>query len=364
MGSICSTPKTPEEKQAVARDKDIQLQHKNDVMTEQNKIKLLLLGAGESGKSAIFKQIKVLYGEKPSHEQLTLMKQVIHSNVMEAMKAICEAAIVLHLEDQISAKNEWRIMLDVDQKYALTFPVDNTSRTAGDIIKVLWADPGIRKVWDQRSKYQVVDSHSKFLDEIDRLKAHDFMPTIQDSVLARIRTTGIVAEHFVIEDNTFALYDVGGQRNERKKWIHVFDNVTSVIFVAALSEYDQTLFEDNSKNRMVEALELFEWICNHKLFQKKAMILFLNKMDLFQEKIAQFPISSLELWQDYKGGSDFTSAWQYFYALFHAAGTKSNPSKDIYTHITCATDPTNVQHVFMACKDVILKANLADSGLI
>jgi hypothetical protein len=31
----------------------------------------------------------------------------------------------------------------------------------------------------------------------------------------------------------------GGQRNERRKWIHCFENVTAVIFVAALSEYDQ-----------------------------------------------------------------------------------------------------------------------------
>jgi hypothetical protein len=55
-----------------------------------------------------------------------------------------------------------------------------------------------------------------------------------------------------------------GQRNERKKWIHCFENVTAVIFVAALSEYDQKLFEMESVNRMVEALDLFEDICNNE----------------------------------------------------------------------------------------------------
>ena len=54
------------------------------------------------------------------------------------------------------------------------------------------------------------------------------------------------------------MYDVGGQRNERRKWIHCFEDVTAVIFVAAISEYDQKLFEDGATNRMVEALELFE----------------------------------------------------------------------------------------------------------
>ncbi len=75
-----------------------------------------------------------------------------------------------------------------------------------------------------------------------------------------MRTTGIVETSFLIDGNTFKMYDVGGQRNERKKWIHCFENVTAVLFVGAISEYDQKLFEDESQNRMVEALSLFEEI--------------------------------------------------------------------------------------------------------
>jgi hypothetical protein len=60
------------------------------------------------------------------------------------------------------------------------------------------------------------------------------------------------------------MYDVGGQRNERKKWIHCFDDVTAVIFVASLSEYDQVLYEDHTVNRMDEAVTLFADIANSK----------------------------------------------------------------------------------------------------
>merc|ERR1711916_159161 len=79
-------------------------------------------------------------------------------------------------------------------------------------------------------------------------------------------------------------------RNERKKWIHCFDQVTAVIFVAAISEYDQVLYEDNSMGRMDEAVLLFDEICNSKFFKQTSMILFLNKRDLFREKLLKVPI--------------------------------------------------------------------------
>ena len=51
------------------------------------------------------------------------------------------------------------------------------------------------------------------------------------------------------------MFDVGGQRSERKKWIHCFEGVTAIIFIVAMSEYDLTLAEDQemvsqSQNRL------------------------------------------------------------------------------------------------------------------
>ena len=58
-------------------------------------------------------------------------------------------------------------------------------------------------------------------------------------LLCKTRTVGIVRTKLMIDNNEFHIFDVGGQRNERRKWIHCFDEVTAVIFVAALSEFDQ-----------------------------------------------------------------------------------------------------------------------------
>merc|ERR1719290_139789 len=81
------------------------------------------------------------------------------------------------------------------------------------------------------------------LDDLDRLGAKDYQPTEQDILRTRVKTTGIVEVHFSFKNLNFKLFDVGGQRSERKKWIHCFEDVTAIIFCVAMSEYDQVLHE-------------------------------------------------------------------------------------------------------------------------
>jgi len=108
---------------------------------------------------------------------------------------------------------------------------------------------------------------------------------------ARLRTTGIVEKEFQIHGALFKFLDVGGQRNERRKWIHCFEGVTAVIFVTAISEYDQLVYEEEKENRVQEAIRVFDDVCNAKHFKETAMIMFLNKYDLFQKKIETVPIT-------------------------------------------------------------------------
>lgn len=83
----------------------------------------------------------------------------------------------------------------------------------------------------------------------------------------------------------FWMYDVGGQRGERKKWIQVFDGIEAILFLIAASDFDQTLREDNEKNRLEEAFQLFEDICHSRFVRNAGLIVFLNKQDLLKRKI-------------------------------------------------------------------------------
>jgi len=158
------------------------------------------------------------------------------------------------------------------------------------------------------------------------------------------------------------MFDVGGQRNERKKWIHCFEHVTAVLFVGVLSEYDLVLFEDPTMNRMQETLSLFDDICNSPWFTKTSMILFLNKRDLFKDKIGRVPLSVCPVLAEYAGPNTYDAGIEYIESKFKQKNR--NPNKVIYTHVTCATDTNNVTVVFHAVKDIIIRTSLGEAGLV
>eukprot|EP00020_Sapocribrum_chincoteaguense_P000112 CAMPEP_0170749114 /NCGR_PEP_ID=MMETSP0437-20130122/10225_1 /TAXON_ID=0 /ORGANISM="Sexangularia sp." /LENGTH=640 /DNA_ID=CAMNT_0011088021 /DNA_START=208 /DNA_END=2130 /DNA_ORIENTATION=- len=135
-----------------------------------------------------------------------------------------------------------------------------------------------------------------------------------------------------------------------------FQDVTACIFCVALSEYDLKLYEDDKTNRMHESLKLFKEICNSKWFASTAMILFLNKRDLFEEKIKKTDLSVC--FPEYTGGNDAEAALTFITDKFLAQN--ENPRKPIYPHAVCATDTDNVQRVFDATQDVVLRRALED----
>lgn len=83
-----------------------------------------------------------------------------------------------------------------------------------------------------------------FCDDLERFWDKSYVPTDQDLLRSRLRTTGITETVFDLGQLTYRMFDVGGQRSERKKWIHCFENVNCLLFLVAISGYDQCLVED------------------------------------------------------------------------------------------------------------------------
>ncbi|KAJ3282851.1 guanine nucleotide-binding protein subunit alpha [Borealophlyctis nickersoniae] len=198
-----------------------------------------------------------------------------------------------------------------------------------------------------------------YMDDAARICARDYKPTDQDILRSRVMTTTITESKFTIQGMIFRIFDVGGQRSERKKWAPYFDDCNAIIFLAAISAYDQTCFEDNTTNRMVESMNLFDSICNHPLFKKTSMILFLNKIDLLKEKLQRSPIKNY--FPQYEGPNEFEPACEYFAHRFVALNR--TPEKKIYIHFTFATDTNQIKTVFSTVSAIILRGNLEASGI-
>ena len=143
--------------------------------------------------------------------------------------------------------------------------------------------------------------HSYF-DSIDRIAEPTFIPADQDILRSRLKTTGVAEFSFTAGTQLYRIIDVGGQRSERKKWMHHFDDVDMVLFLIALSEYDQALYEDGSVNRLQEALDLFNGICRSPWFSRTTVQLVFNKTDLFREKLKTSPLECY--FPDFQGKRD------------------------------------------------------------
>jgi len=228
--------------------------------------------------------------------------------------------------------------------------------------KALWADFGIQKAFENRSRFQLTDSAKYFFDKLNDIVVPGYIPSQQDVLRSRVRTTGIVENNFEIDWNKFKMFDVGGQRNERKKWIHCFENVTAVLFIGVLSEYDLVLYEDENMNRMEETLNLFDEICNSRWFRETSIILFLNKRDVFAEKIVKVPLKVCPVFSEYAGENTYEAGCELIETTFQAKNR--NPEKHIYSQLTCATDTSNVAAVFDAVKDIIIRRSLGEAGLV
>ncbi|EQK97639.1 hypothetical protein G6O67_004666 [Ophiocordyceps sinensis] len=335
------------------RSRDIDRVLRQDEKRMAKEVKLLLLGAGESGKSTILKQMKLIYSQGFNNHERLEWKLVIFSNIVQSFRTISEAMSEMGYQFDNSDNEKYMAHLLLEREVGLQ---ESLPRDYVEPIKALWQDSGVKAVIAKGNEYALHDNLAYFLDDVDRIWAHDFIPSNQDVLRSRLRTTGITETVFDLGQLTYRMFDVGGQRSERKKWIHCFENVNCLLFLVAISGYDQCLVEDKDGNQMNEALMLWESIANSHWFAKSAMILFLNKMDLFKEKLPHSPIGQ-HGFTDYHGPEDdWKAASKYFLDKFRALSR--NPEKDIYGHFTNATDTNLLKITMSSVQDMIIQRNL------
>uniref|UniRef100_A0AC34F5P9 Uncharacterized protein n=1 Tax=Panagrolaimus sp. ES5 TaxID=591445 RepID=A0AC34F5P9_9BILA len=250
-------------------------------------LRLLLLGAAESGKTTLLEQIRMLHKQNFTEYELIHRRAFIYNNIMHSMKAI-----ILNAQ-----KNQYSLL--TENEFRAKTIINNADECLGrlteeeyDAIINLWQDPGIQEAYTHRGEYNLNDSAKYFFDAMERINKPDFHPTPSDLIRAYVPTIGIQNIVFNAKKRTFQLLDIGGQKVDRRKWATMYDGIDAIFFCSAISEYDQSFEDDDDQSRLMDSLELLEQICNEPKFQNTPIFIFLNETDVLKEKLLTFPLEN------------------------------------------------------------------------
>jgi len=237
-----------------------------------------------------------------------------------------------------------------------------------DKVKILWKDQAIQRTWKAAPGFQLQMNHMDYLMEhLDRISKPDYIPSNEDVLRSRQRTTGEQTTSFLIEKTGWDLIDVGGQRPERLKWeaiITTKDSVNAIIFFGALDEFNMSSSEEAGKTKMEISIQVFREVLNSEAIRDRpsiTLLLFLNKIDLLTTKLENEEDKKVfkELCENWDGDT-VKSACECIKEKFTG---QYEGQAQIHTHYTCALNTGLMAAVFKAVRQTIFDHRLASSGV-
>ncbi|KAI9315443.1 guanine nucleotide binding protein, alpha subunit [Zopfochytrium polystomum] len=360
----------------------------------------------DAGKSTILKQLKLHAGADFSPSERDAGASALLRNLISTAKTLVHGMRLLGIpyggdggdddDAAVRAREAAAVVerFELDDRVAADGEREKVPTEVVDALQVLWADLGVQWCAKRGNEFGLPDSCEFLMTNYRSICSPTFTPTNHQLLHARQPTLGASETALVVSGRPVTVIDVGGQRRFRAKWAPFFDGVSAIIFVAALSSYDQVLGEDEEEgdgkraageaacekeegdervekgaraakqkdapvNRMKDSLSAFTQIANHPLLHHIPIILFLNKTDLFSRKIKTSPINAH--FPDYQGGPHLAAASQYFRFRFVASCT--DPNKPIVSHYTWATDTAQMKKILEDVTDAVLIRKMRDIGL-
>merc|ERR1712048_448054 len=215
--------------------------------------------------------------------------------------------------------------------------------------------------WEtRREQLQLPDGLKHLISRVHIVVQDDYIPTQDDVLHVRKRSTGIIESQFHIDGLEITVIDVGGQKNERRKWLHRFNSCSALLYVVSLSSFDQTMWEDCTVNRLQDSIDLFDRIINSDSFQNKDIVLFLNKKDLFKEKVKKINLKAAH--PSYNGRLyNYADGIKFITNEFISRNTNQN--RKIFTHLTSAINPNSIENAFGDILEILNKdVEAAEAG--
>ncbi|KAI9356729.1 guanine nucleotide binding protein, alpha subunit [Zopfochytrium polystomum] len=351
--------------EALKASKQIDREIQEEAARRKQTARVLILGTGDSGKSTVLKQLKLLYCSDFTSAERDVFAVRLRENLFNTVKLLIRSMDALGIPFGTAESSR----ADVERVKAAaavlaSFETPGTSAApiadnVVDALEVLWRDAGVQSCALRGNEFSLPDSCNFLMENAKEICSSSYTPNNEHILRVRVVTTAVSETKLTVKGVGMSFFDVGGQKRFRAKWAPFFDDVNAIIFVGSLGAYDQKLEEDSNLNRMEDSISAFGCICNHTLLKHIPVILFLNKTDIFSKKIKTSPIE--RHFPDYKDGPSTSAGAKYFLEKYMAA--RRNTNKEIITHFTWATDTQQTQKILVEVSDIILNQSLNAGGM-
>lgn len=380
----CSNPQ--QGKSALARSRSIDHQLDEERERRQKEAQLLVLGGSGSGKSTFIKQMRLKYGDGFPEGDRCYFKPFIFENITHALHRVLDhmismnidfvdgnmketvaefekkypriRALLLHTveEEEKKSEKESEGLCPARPRRLSNFYCHYEKPNIALMLKV-WHDPGLQECYRRLSDPDIDRwlsySEEYFLSNVHRITQQNYIPTIPDILHIRRATLGVQESIFTINNLSYRLIDVAGQKSQRKKWIHFFDGVSAVLFFTALSGFDEILEEEPTVNSMQDSLQTFSDVVNNQFLEKTDFIILFNKEDLFIRKLKFTQLS--RCFTEYTGNNTPDECLEFIQQKFLE---KKPTNKHVYMHVSCAINVDHMKKVLDNIFEMIVEINL------
>ncbi|KHN78631.1 Guanine nucleotide-binding proteinalpha-14 subunit [Toxocara canis] len=323
--------------------------------SERKLVKVLLLGATASGKSTFMKQMRIIYKDGYKRvEELQYFTDLITANIYWAFRQLVCGCVALSIDTTSIDELIVELMRRFGSYNVKETPGIRISRSTAQLLHAFWISEPVQKAYRKRYMFELIDSTNYFLNRLERISAPDFIADESDILHCRVPATATVGTSFrygdvnlsflnrlerisapdFIADESDILHcrvpatatvgtsfrygdvnlriiNIGGQKSQCRKWMHLFDDVRVVLFIVDLTAYARKCVDDKTRQELHGVLKQFREVARSNTLWRAFMLLFFNKADLFVELLDLVPLS--DCFPRYSGQKSQCRKWMHLF---------------------------------------------------
>ncbi len=331
------------------------------------KINVVLLGAGNCGKTTFIKQL--MYEFKGGFDASTSQGFVkdIQYNVLRCVGSVLQQGegeievdefhkkqveLVLGLFERFANKERWSVEVLMLQDHL------NENKEALDALIAVAKMKTLRGYVD---KYLAKEPEVLFLEDVDKIFGDDYAPSKEHILRVRLPTIGKHDYEFDVGDLVLDITDVAGQKETRSTWLPVVSEADVVCYISSVADYRKK--EGQKVSGHDESMDLFDLLMGSNEMKNKLLFVLLNKTDkLFNQ---YHKLNPSEHVSDYRPKADSPDSFLSFLeSQFQEMAGESGVSDDLKCEPVCSLDPDNFHKMFAILKQEIIKNKLRSSGFV